>query len=251
MPIANSSTTEQYADYDVKPFSVTDGSDKDRSLNEHLTHRMDKERNDTVLEWSHKIEASRQQLKQALARHEFQKVATSLILRYREIYEQDGQCFLPGTMLWVTPFESKAVDAFKQGDTLLGLCNHELRIRDIYKFEEDIQDIVQLKTREVTLQVTASHRVCVPDERGEPLQEKCAGQLEKGEKVFVGEKAVPLVSVTRHRMRTSKFMLHLLPDKPVSAFQPPRWGLATFGQTAYEHSTAYPDTDDESGLNCG
>jgi len=203
--------------------------------------RMDEEKERSPLQWKDEIQVSRQRLKNAIDFHVSQKVAFRLMIRYRDIVEGNGQCFLPNTMCWISQSDGKSVEDIELGSQVLGIGGEPMTVIFKQVHEEAMHEIVTLKTRcGVSLSVTADHRVAVPDDEGGPTGEKRASQLRKGDLVFLGEHAVPLVKeVCPHWMRTAVVQLQFLPDLPVVTFHPPRWGLATYGQEA-----PFPDTED-------
>lgn len=205
------------------------------------SQRMESEKSDGtdgMLAWITKIQAARRGLKQAVDRQLVQEIAFKLIRRYEAVFELKGQCFLPDTMLWVSPSDTKTAASLRQGEEVLGIYDDRLTIAHALTHDEDLHTIVELKTREVSLRVTADHRIPVPDSEGDHIGECRAIELRKGDLLLCGQHPTPLVSVSSHRMRTPVVQLEFVPDKPVAAFRPPRWPIATLGQASFI------DTDD-------
>jgi len=203
--------------------------------------RMESEKADGIdgmVAWITKIQAARHRLKQAVDRQLAQEIAFKLIRRYEAVFELKGQCFLPDTMLWVSPYETKQAASLRQGEEILDIYGNPLTIVHALTHDEDLHTIVELKTREVSLRVTADHRVPVPDSEGGHCGECRAIELKKFDLVFCGRHPKPLVSVSSHRMGTQVVQLEFIPDSPVAAFRPPRWAIATLGQASFT------DTDD-------
>eukprot|EP00427_Karlodinium_veneficum_P007541 CAMPEP_0169075902 /NCGR_PEP_ID=MMETSP1015-20121227/8065_1 /TAXON_ID=342587 /ORGANISM="Karlodinium micrum, Strain CCMP2283" /LENGTH=341 /DNA_ID=CAMNT_0009135335 /DNA_START=51 /DNA_END=1076 /DNA_ORIENTATION=- len=192
---------------------------------------------DGMVVWIEKIRVARNGLQQAIKRQLTQEVAFNLIRRYEIVFEQRGQCFLPDTMLWISPSESRQVTSLREGDRVLNIYGTYSTIIIAFEHEEELRTLVQLKTREASLKVTADHRIPVQTLDGQV--ERLAGELSKGDEVLCGQNPVPLVSVSSHRMHTRVVQLGFLPDAPLEAFRPPRHGLASYGQASY------PDTDDD------
>ena len=82
------------------------------------------------------------------------------------------------------------------------------------------------------LQVSMDHRVVVLGKDGVSMEEKMAGELTREDKVFQGSVALPLVSVTSHRMGTRLFDITFDPDEPVASFNAPLHGILTLGEPA-------------------
>mmetsp|Transcript_20434 Transcript_20434/g.46227 ORF Transcript_20434/g.46227 Transcript_20434/m.46227 type:complete len:119 (-) Transcript_20434:217-573(-) len=97
--------------------------------------------------------------------------------------------------------------------------------------EEQNCDVVELRTREAALIVTASHRVLIPDDHGTmEYATMNAGELYKGDKVFCGDRPEPLVKVLKHKMRTRCVEIEFEPDEPVESFLAPKWSVLSKGQ---------------------
>lgn len=98
--------------------------------------------------------------------------------------------------------------------------------------------MVKLRTRASELCVSIDHRVVVTGEDGSPVDEKSAGELKKGDLVFSGLRAMPLVAIKMHPLSTPLFEITFEPDEPVSSFNPSKYGILTRGESAHL------DTDD-------
>jgi len=203
--------------------------------------RMESETSDGIdgmVAWIKKIQTACHALKQAVDRQLAQEIAVKLIRRYEAVFELKGQCLLPDTMLWVSTSDSKTAASLRQGEEVLDIYNNPLTVVHALTHSEDFHTIVELKTREVSLRVTADHRLPVTESKDGHIGECRAIELKKGDFVLCGQHPTPLVSVSSHRMRTPVVQLEFVPDLPVAAFRPPRWPIAIFGQASV------PDTDD-------
>jgi prefoldin subunit 5 len=149
-------------------------------------------------------------------------------------------CFLPMTMLWQSEHACIAVDGLKVGDCILSIHNNLIQVTNKFEHAEKKQQVIDLRTRRSQLLVSVDHRVVIPGDDGEPSDEQYAWELKKGDLVFNGSLAVPLVADPKHfELRTRLFEITFEPDEPVSSFNASRYGILTRGESAHL------DTDDD------
>jgi len=149
-----------------------------------------------------------------------------------------SRCFLFGTMLWTSELTAAKVESLREHDTVLNFKGKSITVASIKIHEDQNCDVVELRTREATLTVTATHRVLIPNEQGTIDAVKYAGDLCRGDKVFCGVRPEPLVKVLKHKMRTRCVEIQFEPDDPVESFLAPKWSVLSKGQSPHY------DTDD-------
>ena len=149
-----------------------------------------------------------------------------------------SRCFLPGTMLWTSESTAVKVESLKENDKVLNFKGTPITVASIKIHEDQNCDVVELRTREATLTVTATHRVLIPNEQGTIDAVKYACDLCRGDKVFCGVRPEPLVKVLKHKMRTRCVEIQFEPDDPVESFLAPKWSVLSKGQSPHY------DTDD-------
>lgn len=149
-----------------------------------------------------------------------------------------SRCFLPRTMLWTSESTAVKVESLKENDKVLNFKGTPITVASIKIHEDQNCDVVELRTREATLTVTATHRVLIPNEQGTIDAVKYAGDLYGGDKVFCGVRPEPLVKVLKHKMRTRCVEIQFEPDDPLESFLAPKWSVLSKGQSPHY------DTDD-------
>lgn len=104
---------------------------------------------------------------------------------------------------------------------------------------------MELRTRAASLRATACHRIVVPDAVGAPCAERRAEDLEKGDRVFVGDQVQDLVKTpSLYEMATAVVEVCFQPDEPVQTFLSPRWCVLSFGNAGQDDLESIPATDD-------
>lgn len=149
------------------------------------------------------------------------------------------RCFLPTTILRVSANTYIQAEAVQVGDSVISVHGQPLVVLGKIIHEEDVCDIVELRTRGASLRVTTSHRIAVPMYSG--LGEKYAYELEVGDSVMVHKRVEKLVKKLVHKMRTEVVELRFSPDEPLESFSAERWGMLTYGS---QYARSIPGTDD-------
>lgn len=149
-----------------------------------------------------------------------------------------SRCFLPRTLLWTSESTAARVESLRVYDTVMNFKGTLITVASIQIHEEDNCDVVELRTREVALTVTSSHRVLIPNDHGTIDTVKYATCLYAGDRVFCGDRPEPLVKVLKHKQRTRCVEIVFEPDDPVESFLAPKWSVLSKGQSQHY------DTDD-------
>jgi len=162
--------------------------------------------------------------------------------------DSSGRCFLPNTMFKVSPFTCKTVEGIRAGDHVVSFYGEELEVASVVDHDEDVQTIIELKTRNDSLRVSSTHRIVVAPSHGPPSEsvptEKPAQDVQQGDIVFSSGHPQKVVKVSTHHIRTKLYEIRFVPDSPVETFVAPKWSLLTKGQPVSFDSTGFPDTDD-------
>ena len=132
----------------------------------------------------------------------------------------------------------KKVESLKENDKVLNLQGTQITVALIKIHEDQNCDVLELRTREATLKVTATHRVLIPNEQGTIDAVEYAGNLKENDNVFCGVRPAPLVRVSKRKMRTRCVEIQFEPDDPVESFLAPKWSVLSKGQSPHY------DTDD-------
>lgn len=149
------------------------------------------------------------------------------------------RCFLPTTRLKTSDSTYTVASGLEVGDTVFSCSDERVLVIGKTVHDEDVHEVVELRTRGASLKVTSTHRIVVPSEDG--LGERYAHELSQGDQVMVHKRPERLVKVLKHTQSTAIVELRFAPDEPVECFQADRWGVLTLGTRP---STSIPDTDD-------
>jgi len=141
----------------------------------------------------------------------------------------EGQkCFLAGALLKIPEGRMIRADRLTRDSIVCAADGEKLRVESVDVHGESEQELVDLRTSNASLMVTASHRVRV--QKGTQWQTQPAGTLAAGDDVAVGGGcAEALVEVRRLRAHVSVVAVVLRPDHPVEAFHPPGGTILSHG----------------------
>lgn len=126
----------------------------------------------------------------------------------------------------------------REGDSVQNAFGELIKVASVKIHREALCSVVELRTREASLTVSATHRVVVPDTLGNPADLKEAAELSSGDVVFCGDRAASLVKVLPYRIVTQLIEIAFEPDCPVQSFMAPKWSVLSKG------ASAHYDTDD-------
>ena len=154
------------------------------------------------------------------------------------------RCFLPNTMLYTDTEKTttKTVTSLQPSDVVLNAFGEEVKVFNVAHHEEEMREVVELRTRACYLQVSSTHRVVIPNSSGDPQEVVYASSLKPGDIVFCGSqpRPTPIVKVLKHRISTGLVEITFETDDPVESFMQPKWCILTKGQEPAMHY----DTDD-------
>lgn len=85
-------------------------------------------------------------------------------LQSNEWGARSSRCFVPSTLLWISDSDARRVEHLSANDSVLSALNcTPIRITRAIVHAESLCELVELRTREVRLVISADHRIPVPD----------------------------------------------------------------------------------------
>eukprot|EP00928_Gymnodinium_smaydae_P014196 TRINITY_DN15165_c0_g3_i1.p1 TRINITY_DN15165_c0_g3~~TRINITY_DN15165_c0_g3_i1.p1 ORF type:complete len:915 (-),score=119.86 TRINITY_DN15165_c0_g3_i1:214-2799(-) len=127
-----------------------------------------------------------------------------------------GKCFLPGTRFRCPDGSFASVETLEAHESLLAHDGNVLEVFDVITHEAEERELVLLRTKFVTLVVTANHRIVVP--RGAGHQTIPASHLRPGDVVVCKDREAELEEVARFTSRTNVFEVKFRPDVAIETF---------------------------------